>query len=73
MSLGKVNSHVNLNCSLLGRSRIQQEMIHFLEAVPGFRNKGVMDVQVFNGSIFCRRVWENDRSVDHSFRFFSKG
>lgn len=64
---------MNLNCSLLGGSRIHQEMIPFLEAVPGFRTRGVMELQVFNWSVFCRRVWENDRSVDHSFRvFFSK-
>ena len=72
MSLGKVNLRVNLNCSLLGGSGIQQEIIHFLEAVPGFRTKGVREVQVFNWSIFCRRVWESDRNVDHSLSFFLK-
>lgn len=72
MSLGKVNLGVNLNCRLLGGSRIQQEMIHFLEAGPGFRTKGVMEVQVFNWSMFCRRAWENDRSVDYSLSFFLK-
>lgn len=63
---------VTLNCSLLGGSRIHQEITHFLEAVPGFRARGVMEVQVFKWSIFCGRVWENDRSVDNGLRFLQK-
>lgn len=29
-------------------------------------------MQVFKWSVFCGRVWENDRSVDNSLRFLQK-
>lgn len=49
-----MNLRVTLNCSLLGGSRIHQEITHFLEAVPGFKTRGVVEVQVFK-----RLLWKS--------------